>query len=44
MAIELNIPETQITDILEQAINKRVKEKFNEADFMDKVSAFFHEM
>ena len=43
MPIELNISETQITDILEQAINKRVKEKFNEADFMNKVSALIHQ-
>ena len=43
MAIDLNISDTQITDILEQAINKRVKEKFNEADFMNKVSALIHQ-
>ena len=43
MAIDLNISETQITDILEKAINKRVKEKFNDADFMNKVSALINQ-
>ena len=43
MAIDLNISETQITDILEKAINKRVKEKFNEGDFMNKVSALINQ-
>ena len=43
MEIDLNISETQITDILEQAINKRVKEKFNDGDFMNKVSALIHQ-
>lgn len=43
MAIDLNISETQITDILEKAINKRVKEKFNDADFINKVSALINQ-
>ena len=43
MAIDLNISDTQITDILEKAINKRVKEKFNEGDFMNKVSALINQ-
>ena len=43
MAIDLNISDTQITDILERAINKRVKEKFNESDFMNKVSALINQ-
>tara|TARA_Y100000816_G_C26036792_1_gene542862 strand:+ start:127 stop:1107 length:981 start_codon:yes stop_codon:yes gene_type:complete len=43
MAIDLNISDTQITDILEKAINKRVKEKFNEGDFINKVSALINQ-
>ncbi len=43
MAIDLNISESQITDILETAINKRVKEKFNEGDFMNRVTALINQ-
>lgn len=43
MAIDLNISDTQITDILERAIDERVKEKFNDHDFMNKVSALINQ-
>ena len=41
--INLDINDTEITDILERAINKRVKEKFNDADFINKVSALINQ-
>jgi hypothetical protein len=43
MAIELNVNESQLTDILEKSINEHIQVKFTDDDFLNKLQALINQ-